>query len=217
MVNKEKLSEVLSILKTTAIGGLFFLLPIIFIGFLLGKLVQAFATTITMIDSYMPFHSAKAYSVLVVIAFLLTLLACFTAGFVAKRSIARRFNETIEKYLLLAFPRYAIVKGQLSGKFGADVHKQQFNPVFIEGSDNLVRLGIEVERSSEQMLTVYIPGSPDPWTGSIAIVHQSRVRRAPIDFLAAFTCMEHLGKDLQATTKYSSFSTLDSTRTDDTK
>jgi uncharacterized membrane protein len=215
MVNTKQLSEVWSILRTTAIGGVFFLLPIIFIGFLLGKLIQAFVTTISMIDAYMPFHSAKAYSILVVVSSILLLLLCFFAGFFAKRSIAKQFNETIEKYVLLAFPRYAIVKGQLSGKFGADTLKQRFHPVFIEGADSLVRLGIEVERNADQMLTIYFPGSPDPWTGSIAIVHESRVRPIPIDFLAAFSSLEQLGKDLQTTTNFSSLLFTDSKRTNE--
>ena len=64
-----RLKNFLGVVKTTAIGGLFFLLPMIVIGVLIGKIVQVLIATARIVDSYLPFHSAYAYAALLAIGF----------------------------------------------------------------------------------------------------------------------------------------------------
>ena len=42
--------------------------------------------------------------------------------------------------------------------------------------------------------TVFLPGSPDPWSGSVVIVELSRVQRLEIPFTEAIATAEQLGR-----------------------
>jgi hypothetical protein len=71
----------------------------------------------------------------------------------------------------------------------------------VRGHDGCYRLGIEVERTSGDWATIYFPGSPDPWAGQVAVVPNSQLQTLEVDFIAAMTTLEKLGRQFQATTK----------------
>ena len=101
------------------------------------------------------------------------------------------------------FPRYAIFKEQLGGNIGGDIAKNRLKPVKVR-LDGYCRLAFEVERRadandlSDELVTLFLPGSPDPWTGTVIYTTADRVENvdAPSpDVLGAF---EKLGTDTQA-------------------
>src|SRR4029079_4142121 len=74
----------LGFLATTALGGVIFLLPVIVIGALLGKVGQVVLAVATSLNHALPIESARGWSLLVLIAIALVLMACFVAGLVAR-------------------------------------------------------------------------------------------------------------------------------------
>jgi uncharacterized membrane protein len=193
---KEHVSRSLGVLKTTAIGGIFFLLPLVVVGALLGQLLQVVWVVAREVQEFIPIKTAAGYSLLLTIAVLILLLLCFIAGMTARRSIGIRFTESIEKYLLMLFPRYAIFKEQLTGNIGGEVLHNQLKPVIVTLPDGQ-RLGMEVERGlvdDASRVTVFLPGSPDPWSGSVVIVESFRVKKLDIPFGEALATVEQLGR-----------------------
>jgi len=193
---KEKVSQSFGVLKTTAIGGIFFLLPLIVVGALVGQLLQVVWVVGRSVHSYLPVKTPAGYSLLLAATVLLLLLLCFAAGVAAKRSLGKRFTESVEKYLLMLFPRYAIFKEQLTGNIGGEVLHNQLKPVMLSMPEGK-RLGMEVERreaGNTGWVTVFLPGSPDPWSGSVVIVESSRVQRLEIPFTEAIATAEQLGR-----------------------
>lgn len=217
----------LSFLRATAIGGIFFLLPLIVVCFLLGQIGQliiAFAMQAQpLLRDWLGIQGATGYALVVAIAVLVIVLLCFVSGMLASRSIARRFTLSIEKYLLMLFPRYAIFKEQLSGNIGGEISKNRLKPVCVQ-LDGYTRLGFEVERMenilseggqieasesgiSEQaataevvhvdLVTVFLPGSPDPWSGTVINVSPDRVRMIQTPFPDVLGAFEKLGLDSQ--------------------
>jgi uncharacterized membrane protein len=193
---KDRVSHWIGVLKTTAIGGIFFLLPLVVIGALVAQGLQIVWGVALSIHEYLPIDSAVSYVLLFTISIFIILLLCFLAGMAAKRSFGRRFSDSIEKYLLMLFPRYAIFKEQLTGNIGGEVLRNQLLPVLVlvpEGQ----RLGMEVERQvveGTEWVTVFSPGSPDPWSGSIVIVEGFRVTRIEVPFSEAIATVEQLGR-----------------------
>lgn len=209
---KDRVSHSFGVLKTTAIGGIFFLLPLIVVGALVGQTLQIVWAVAQAVHKYLPVKSPAGYSLLLSAAILVLLLLCFAAGVAAKRSIGKRFTESVEKYLLMLFPRYAIFKEQLTGNIGGEVLHNQLKPVLLSMPEGK-RLGMEVERSefsetpsnTDQNIakniaknigwaTVFLPGSPDPWSGTVVIVELSRVQRLEIPFTEAIATVEQLGR-----------------------
>ncbi len=192
-------------LKTTAIGGVFFLLPIIVIGVLLGQLGQIVWIVAQSVSQHLPEHLPLAYTTIMAIALAIIVLLCFAAGVVARRRIAKRFTESVEKYVLMLFPRYAILKEQLTGNIGGDVLRNQLQPVIVRMPGH-TRLGFEVERHGchadaagavRESVTVFLPGSPDPWSGQVVILQAHHIERISSPFGETVATFEQLGRGSQ--------------------
>jgi uncharacterized membrane protein len=193
---KDRVTHSFGVVKTTAIGGIFFLLPLVVVGALTGQVLQVTWAVAKSAHEYLPIKSAFGYGLLVALTILTLLLLCFVGGIIAKRSLGRRFTESVEKYLLMLFPRYAIFKEQLTGNIGGEVLQNQLKPIMVSMADGQ-RLGMEVERGlidDASRVTVYLPGSPDPWSGTVVIVESFRVKPLDVPFGEALATVEQLGR-----------------------
>lgn len=197
-----RITHSIGFLKTSAIGGIFFLLPLIVIGFLLGQLAQAIWTVALAINQFLPVQSVVGYTMIVLIAIASIILLCFVSGIIARRRFAKRFSESVEKYLLLLFPRYAILKEKVSGNIGGEVLRNQLHPVMVRLPGHM-RLGFEVERYGghsdaasvvRESVTVFLPGSPDPWAGQVIIVQAHHVEQVNSPFGETVATFEQLGR-----------------------
>jgi uncharacterized membrane protein len=54
-------------------------------------------------------------------------------------------------------------------------------------------MAFEVERAQAGLVTIYLPGSPDPWAGTVAFIEENRVQPLPIEFSDALASFERLG------------------------
>ncbi len=202
---KRRVTESLGFLKTTAIGGIFFLLPLVVTGVVVGHVASIIWSIATAISDYIPVGSAIGYSFAVLVATAVVVCCCFAAGVIASRQIAKRFSSSIEKYVLMLFPRYAILKEQLTGNIGGDVMRSQLQPVLVRFPGHS-RLGFEIERSGghadgsgtgRESVTVYLPGSPDPWNGEVVILQAHLVEQVHSPFSETVATFEQLGRDSQ--------------------
>ena len=192
----EHVKKSVGFVRTSAIGGIFFLLPFVVVAFLLGQVGKVVWVVAKELNQYMPTQTPMGYAALLLGAIALIVLACFGCGIIARRSLANRFTGVIEKYLLMLFPRYAIFKEQLSGNIGGDVFKNCLTPALITLQDHQ-RLAFEVERASGNRVVVYLPGSPDPWSGTVIILPDTKVESLKVDFGATLGAFEKLGQDTQ--------------------
>jgi uncharacterized membrane protein len=171
--------KTLGVWKTTVLGGLFFLLPFAVLMFLIGQVAAMIVPVAAQIEPYIPGHlNVGNVSLATVLAVALVLALCYLAGLAARRSFASRFSGKIEKYLLMLFPRYAIIKDQMASNIGGDASRPQLAPV-------IVALGA---------VTVYLPGSPDPWQGHVVQVTSENVKRLNADFGQVVAVCETLGR-----------------------
>lgn len=207
MLVKKHLTRHFTFLRATAIGGIFFLLPLVVLCFLLGQIgrvVYAVAVEIQpFLRDALGINGATGYALVFAIAAMVIVLACFVAGILASRSVARQFTGWLEKYLLMMFPRYAVFKEQLSGNIGGDIAKNQLKPVHVRLQD-YSRLAFEVERSPEsqshahaETVTLFLPGSPDPWSGTVINVTPDRITPIQTTFPDVLGACEKLGLDSQ--------------------
>ena len=186
--------KTLGVWKTTVLGGVFFLLPFAVLMFLIGQVAAMIVPVAAQIQPYIPEHlNVGNASLATVLAIALVLALCYLAGLAARRSFASRFSGKIEKYLLMLFPRYAIIKDQMASNIGGDASRPQLAPVVVSLGE-VSRLAFEVERSADGVVTVYLPGSPDPWQGHVAHVAAGSVKRLAADFGQVVAVCETLGR-----------------------
>jgi uncharacterized membrane protein len=66
--------------------------------------------------------------------------------------------------------------------------------------DEYYRIAFETERDEKQgFATIYLPGSPDPWSGKVVILSLDRVTRLDADFGDAVASCEQVGRGSIAT------------------
>jgi uncharacterized membrane protein len=182
--------------KTTILGGVIFLLPFAVVVFLIGQIAQVIYSVAAQLESALPRWSFGGVSLAVVLATLVLVVLCFVAGVLARRSFGRRFSAKVERNLLLLFPRYAIWKSHLVTNVGVEHGGElfKFQPVLV-AFDDAARIGFEIERAeAAAMVTVYLPGSPDPWNGHVVHVASDRVKPLSVNFSEAAALCESMGR-----------------------
>ena len=184
----------INFLKTTAIGGLLFLLPLIVLGALGGQIAPVVVSITSALNEYLPVKTATGIAILVGLSIMIILLLCFAAGMIARWSLGRKISTAFEKKLALFFPRYSILKDQMADTIGGDETRPQMKPVLVL-FDECQPIAFETERDEKQGLaTIYLPGSPDPWSGKVVILKLDRITRLDADFGHTAATCEQLGR-----------------------
>ena len=93
----------------------------------------------------------------------------------------------------MLYPRYAILKDQMAGRIGGDETKPQMKPLLARFDDSM-QMGFEIERTPRGLVTVYLPGAPDPWAGRVVLLSTDRVEPMDIEFGDAVAIFEQLGR-----------------------
>lgn len=191
---KKNVTKTFGFLKTTAIGGLIFLLPLAVVVGLLGYVYSALKVVYEPLKEYIPVSSYGTMSLLFLIAIAVLVALCFFCGLAARRAIARKFSLAVEKQLVMVFPKYAIYKDLFAGNFGGGIHAPSLTPVTVQFDDS-IRIGYEAGRTEQGLVIVYLPGSPDPWLGSVALVQPGRILPLDVNFGETSAICERLGRD----------------------
>ena len=181
-------------LRTTAIGGLLFLLPLIVVAALVSQVAPILLEVSTFLHDYLPDTNSISISTIVSAVLALLVILCFIAGMIARWSISQRLTKLFEKNLLLLFPRYAILKDQMADTIGGEENRPDTQSVLVTLADRQM-IGFESERSEDgKKVVVYLPGAPDTWAGSTIIVESSQVITLDRTFGETVSIHENMGR-----------------------
>lgn len=198
-------------LKTTAIGGLFFLLPLIVLGALIGQVVPIIRAVTESLHTFVKVDTPSGIALLVGLAISIIVLACFVAGVLARRSIGQKLNFLFEKNISMLFPRYTIIKEQMRGSIGGESLKPNMKPVLVFLQDHRA-IGFEMEPLDDDQVAIYLPGAPDAWSGRVILVPSSQVQPLHADFWETVLVFGELGRGSKSVLESAAKSTLESER-----
>lgn len=177
--------------RTTVLGGLIFLVPFVVVLLILGKAFAITRAAAAPIAGAIGIDHVGAFALIDLLAVLLLVGVCWLAGHLATSRRGRALYEAFDEKLLNLFPRYGFVKSMTESlAAGKD---QVTLPVVLVRFDDQSQLGFEVERSDVQVV-VFLPGSPDPWSGAVSLVSPDRVQRLDVDFKTAVKSIRLLGR-----------------------
>jgi uncharacterized membrane protein len=183
----------LDFIKSTIIRGFVFLVPAIIVVVALGKLIGALKVLAKGLAPFFGIETLVGGLMLDILVFALSILLCFVAGLLAKRATAKRVREKIDTYLLHSFPGYAIIKGIVENMRQTEEIVETFLPVLVSFDDN-VQIAFETQRLPGDKVAVYLPGAPNPWSGSVVYVANERVKPLPMTLTEAVRNIRSLGK-----------------------
>jgi len=187
---------ILRFVKTTVIGGIFFLIPLMVVIAVLAQAFELMKRVAHPLARYLPVDQLTGIAIANVLAIVLIVLLCFLAGLLAKAPFIRRLGSRFEQRVLQTIPLYAVVKSTVASILPLQ-KEQGLQPVLVE-FDDCAQLGLEVERQTPGKVAVYLPGAPNPWSGSVLLTTAERVTPLPSTMLAMLRTMQQLGKGANA-------------------
>ena len=191
---KDQIGKSFGFLKTTGLGGIFFLLPLAVVCGLLGYVFNIVWAVYEPLKERIPVSSATGVALLFAIAVGILVLLCFVSGIIARRAIGRKFSKTIEKQLMTIFPKYAVYKDLLAGNIGGEGNLPSLKPICVR-FDDVYHLAFEADRLANGLVVVYLAGAPDAWIGQVALVPAERIEAIDVPFSEFLGIFEGLGRD----------------------
>ena len=179
-------------IRTTLIGGILFLIPLVMVVVVFGKAFQILKIVATPLGKLIPIESVAGFALVEVLTAVVMLLCCLMAGLVARSSWGRNVYGKIDTILLQLIPGYSWVKG-VTGEISDEEAEDTFKPVLVR-LDDQYQLGFEVDRAAEGLVAVYLPSAPDPRSGTLSYVTADRTQPVDVGFKAINMTCKKLGR-----------------------
>jgi uncharacterized membrane protein len=160
-------------IRTTLIGGLVFLIPLVFVVVLVGKSFQILKVVATPLSKFLPPGAIFGMAPAVVLTAVIMTILCFLAGVLARSGLAQQFYAKLDDLLLQIIPGYAWAKG-MTGSLSDEDAEAVLKPVLVRFDDQS-QIGFEVDRTESNLVAVYLPSAPNAREGAVAFVEASRV------------------------------------------
>jgi uncharacterized membrane protein len=183
--------SLIEFLKTTLVGGLLFLLPVVLIVIVLGYAMQMAAKVLKPISDYLPMEAVVGVRGETVLAVLVLIFISFVAGLVARTNAGKRVMRWSENSLLGGLPQYQLVKSMAEG-FAHVENAESVHPalVSIEGG---WQIGYLLEPLENGWVTVFLPQAPTPMSGNVMYMPADLVRPLGITMVQAMAVVKRMG------------------------
>ena len=180
------------LIRTTVIGGVLFLIPLVFVVVVFGKAFQIMKVVATPLGKLIPVESVAGFAMVEILTAFITIVSCLLAGTLARSPWGRKLNEKLDAVLLQLIPGYAWVKGIAGGLQDEDA-EEVLKPVLVRFDDHF-QLALEVDRAADGLVAVFIPGSPDPRSGAVSYVTGDRIQPVDAGFQSVVRICKNLGR-----------------------
>lgn len=183
----------LNSVRTTVLGGLFFLLPIAASLVVLEKVVSTAAKMASPLAALLPFSNPVAVLIVYVAAITLLIAISFTAGVLLKKfPYERKIMPYLEDKILRKFPPYVTAKKYTNLIAGIELN-DGMQPALIQVGQAW-QLGFIVEKLGNSQLVAFVPSAPDPSSGDIYIVAESQISALNAPNHLVVDCIEKTGR-----------------------
>jgi uncharacterized membrane protein len=185
------MDQIKSFLKTTFVGGLLFLVPVVLLAVLLRHAMQLADKVAKPIAALLPVSQIGGVAVPTVIAVSILVLIAFLAGLLSRTPVGRRITHWFEESILGGLPQYRMVKSLADGLTQIE-SDDGIRPVLMRGDEGWM-LGYQMEELPGGWRVVFLPASPTPMSGNVLYVEAAKVRALDITMREAMQLVKRLG------------------------
>jgi uncharacterized membrane protein len=105
--------------------------------------------------------------------------------------MAQKFTSKLESAMLSKVPAYDYLKQAGSSMMG--LGEMAEHPVVLAQLGGAWRLGVQTDIVQGGLAAVFIPNSPNTFSGSVFFVARDRVQRLDVPLAGALRCLERCG------------------------
>ena len=186
------MKQLLDFLKTTAMGGLFVLLPILLLYLLLAEALDLIVALATPIADLFPGGTFDKIEFPVIVGLILILGVSFLIGLGLRSDTGRSLGHWIERTVLSRLPGYEALKSLTAG-FAEAGKAGAFRAAVLTSSEEDRELVYVIEDHGEDHLTVLLPWAPTAFAGSVKIVDRKRVEMLDANLGDVSKVLSHWG------------------------
>jgi uncharacterized membrane protein len=165
-------------IKATFVGGIFFLLPITILIFLLGKAFRIARDIITPIASDLPISKIAGIETARLLTIVILILLCFFVGLFSRSLAARKSVTWLEDNFLMRFPGYILLKSVGESALGSHSGKD-LQPILAHIEETW-QFGLYVESLNDGRVVVFIPEAPDANSGDVLVLEAEKIQKLNI-------------------------------------
>ena len=169
------MKRITEFLKTSALGGLLVLLPVLLLFLILTEAVQLIVALATPIADLFPAGTFDNIEHPVLLALLLLLLVSFILGLALRLAFLRRMGGWAERSVLKRLPVYNAMKNLSRGLLGAEDEGAVFKPAILTSTSGERHIAYLVEDHGDGHATILIPRAPTAFAGDLVIVPRERI------------------------------------------
>jgi uncharacterized membrane protein len=182
--------------RTTILGGVFFLAPIVVLIVILAKAFDYAKKGLNAVLVHIPAASDLSAGAATALAVVVVALVCFLAGLVARTMAAQRVIDALESSVLSKIPAYDYLKQESASALG--VAEIAEHPVVFVPMEGGWQLGVQTEALSGGLVSIFVPGAPNPHSGSVFFFSRDNVRPAGVKLAVALNCLRRCGTGASA-------------------
>ena len=186
------MNRIMGFIKTTLIGGLLVLLPLMLVFLLIKELAELTIALATPIADLFPKGTFDQAQFPILIAVLLILLISFAFGLAVRMIYLRRLGRWVERTFLDRLPIYSAVKRLSQGLLGAR-ETSVFQSAVMTLRDGEREVVYVVEDHEDGEVTVLVPWAPASFAGSVKIVQRSSIEMLDASLGDASRVLSHWG------------------------
>ena len=172
-------------------GGILFLLPIVLLAILIGKALAIAHKIVVPLAAHLPFDSVIGLRTPLLLAIALLVLFCFLAGAFARTVLAQKAVNWLEQAVLSNLPGYEFIKSVTRSLLGGE--SEAIYPVVLVRLEDAWQFGFLVERLSAGHVTVFVPGAPNPQSGSVYFLTEDRIKLVEVPPLSMLKSLKRYG------------------------
>ena len=183
-------NRVIKFIKTTVMGGLLFLVPVVFLIFILSEAMDYMLVIAEPMADWIPVDTVGGVALANLIAIVIVILICFIAGLVGRNARAIGLVKKLEAKVLMKIPGYTLVKGLKGGLDKDETHP--LKPVVLT-LGTAERIGFEVQKLPDGRSMVFFPSVPNPLSGITQILPADQVTYLDVSIANVIDLSENYG------------------------
>ena len=181
----------IKVLKTTIVGGLLFLLPLVLVVLLLSHALQFAGKAVGPISEFLTLDKVFGPAAEESLAVLILVFISLAAGLIARTRFGRDIMRWTENSFLGGLPQYRLVKSVAEG-FAQIESAENLKPVLVNIEEGW-QIGYLLESLQTGWVVVFVPQAPTPMSGNVMYLPEGRVRPLAISMVETMSLVKHMG------------------------
>lgn len=177
--------------RTTIVGGIFFLAPIVVLVVILAKALDYANKGLDAFLAHIPAASHLTAGGATALSVAIVALLCFLAGLVARSVTAQRVVDALESSVLSKIPAYDYLKRESASALG--VAETAALPMVFVPMEGGWQLGVQTDTLSNGLVSIFVPGAPNPHSGAVFFFSADTVRPAGVKLITGLNCLKRCG------------------------